>query len=785
MPKKDMKKIPSAVERILLERAQAKPFYPPSEKIKTVIVEHFPALGKTAALRFIEWAQKNQGWTISLPTGKTPEHFIKWVTYLLRNWTTKEVRATLEEYEIDPGVRPDMSSFHFVQIDEFYPINSWQHNSFYHYVNKYYIDGFGLDINKALLINCNEIGLAEGERLDDVWPNHIVDLRLRTNPPKNSMEARQKRLLERVDQFATNYEEKIRELGGIGFFLGGIGPDGHIGFNVRGSDHYSTTRLCETNYETQAAAATDLGGIEISRNRLVITIGLQTIIYSPHTTAIIIAAGEAKAEVIKSAIESEKSNKVPASILQELDNAAFYITKGAAKLLKERRHIELERKQNLEYFDQAVLLTDTALQRRKCLSQLSQEDVKAHRSGPLFLKRLDGKLDDVIKELEADYKNRIEQALKPVKNEIFLHTAPHHDDIMLGYLPYQVRLMREQSNEHFFNYLTSGFNAVTNSFMFQQTQNARDFLAQPSFQELIDERYFQPKNPVFRNRDVYQYLDGLAANDSFMMREGEARRFLRCLSELYGEESSDELHSRLDLLTGYFEKQYPGKRDTADVQKLKGMVREWEADVLWGYFGFQAESVIHSRLGFYKGEIFTEEPEMSRDVMPIVETLERVNPTIVTVALDPEGSGPDTHYKVLQAISSALKIYQDKTGNNNIRVWGYRNVWYRYHPAEANLFVPVTMNGMAILQDAFLSAFRSQADASFPSYEYDGPFSGLAKQIHVRQYQYMKTVLGRDYFYQNADSRIRSTRGLVYLRTMNLDEFYQTSRALRETTESL
>ena len=36
-----------------------------------------------------------------------------------------------------------------------------------------------------------------------------------------------------------------------------------------------------TNYETQAAAAGDLGGIEVSRQRLVITIGLGTITCNP------------------------------------------------------------------------------------------------------------------------------------------------------------------------------------------------------------------------------------------------------------------------------------------------------------------------------------------------------------------------------------------------------------------------------------------------------------------------------------------------------------------------
>ena len=70
-----------------------------------------------------------------------------------------------------------------------------------------------------------------------------------------------------MDEFCTEYEAKIREMGGIGFFLGGIGPDGHIAFNVQGSDLYSTTRLCEPNYETRAAAATDLGGIEVARDR--------------------------------------------------------------------------------------------------------------------------------------------------------------------------------------------------------------------------------------------------------------------------------------------------------------------------------------------------------------------------------------------------------------------------------------------------------------------------------------------------------------------------------------
>lgn len=777
--------VDSVVELTVLQKNDMQILYPPTEKIKSIIVNNFPALGKLVALRFIEWAQKNPGWTMSLPTGKTPEHFIKWVTFLLENWKTKKVRPILEEYGIDPAKPPDMKSFHFIQIDEFYPINSTQHNSFFYYVNKFYIKGFGLDPQKALLINPNKIGLKEDHHLDEIWPDHKVDLSLRTRYPQNIIEAKQKKVLESVDQFCTDYEKQIKTLGGIGFFLGGIGPDGHIGFNVKGSDHFSTTRLTPTNYETQAAAASDLGGIEVSRNRLVITIGLQTIVSNPKSTAIIIAAGEAKAKVIKEAIQSEMSNQVPASVLQKLDNSCFYITKGAAKLMNERRFYYLSKGGPISEQDKLQIISDLAILKNKKLTDLDKSDFISVRSGKLLLSQSKKDYKTLTKEAETIYQKQINEAMNVPKNKIIFHTAPHHDDIMLGYLPFLVRLMREGSNTHYFNYLTSGFNAVTNNYMYDEVKNASDFLKNSDFNYLLKENYFDPQNTLFRDRDVYQYLDGVAANNKFDMREGCARRLLRNLVEIFEEDSFDNLEFRIHELLNYFSTQYPGKKDLPYIQQLKGMTREWEADILWGFFGFSSKSVIHSRLGFYKGDVFTEEPTITRDIMPIFENLKKIKPNIVSVAFDPEGSGPDTHYKVLQAVAEALKLYEKESGITDIKVWGYRNVWYRFHPSEANLFIPVTHNTRAILNDAFLNSFGSQAKASFPSYEYDGPFSGLAQKIQVEQYQTMKTLLGRDYFYQNPDSRIRSTRGFVFLKEMDLKEFYAKSFELRESTENV
>ncbi len=99
---------------------------------------------------------------------------------------------------------------------------------------------------------------------------------------------------------------------------------------MRGSDFYSTTRLTYTNFETQATSATDLGGIEISAKKAVMTIGLGTITYNPLVVALIMAAGEAKAAILAKAITGPASIINPASVLQQVKNARIYLTKGAA-----------------------------------------------------------------------------------------------------------------------------------------------------------------------------------------------------------------------------------------------------------------------------------------------------------------------------------------------------------------------------------------------------------------------------------------------------------------------
>src|ERR1700760_1143398 len=53
-----------------------------------------------------------------------------------------------------------------------------------------------------------------------------------------------------LDLECQRYEEKIKAIGGIELFLGGIGPDGHIAFNEPGSSLTSRTRVKTLAYDT-------------------------------------------------------------------------------------------------------------------------------------------------------------------------------------------------------------------------------------------------------------------------------------------------------------------------------------------------------------------------------------------------------------------------------------------------------------------------------------------------------------------------------------------------------
>lgn len=754
------------------------------EKISTLIpyllVDNFPKLGLLTACRFLEWAAANPQGVISLPTGKTPEFFIKWTQYLLENWDSKKGKEVREKYGLGSTKKPVLSDLTFVQIDEFYPISSKQQNSFYDYVNKFYIQGFGLSKEKAILINSDDIPLAYGLHFSQVFPDLKVDLSLRFRDPKTDLEKIQQQSIYMIDQWCGEYEQRIRDAGGIGFFLGGIGPDGHIAFNTRGSHIFSVTRLTETNFETQAVAAGDLGGIEISSNRLVITIGLDTIVYNPEAVGIIIAAGEAKAGIVKDSLETKLNNVYPATVLQKLKNGRFYLTKGASVKLTDSMDSYYEKGEwTWEKTERSVI--DLCRKIKKYGHRIKIEDLKADR----YTRLIPGLSEDTVNQVMKSIEAKLSKGLEQEHDQVLLHTGPHHDDISLGILPHITNQLHEPSNEAHFSVLTSGFTAVTNSFVIDTLQHTKKLLDEDNIQMVNYEDFFQVGYSLKTDKDVYHFLTNVASENAEARKRGLCHRVVRALVIVYEVKNKTQLRETINDVISILKNSYDGEKNPAKIQKLKGMIREFEEELVWAHFGVQVKNVHHLRLGFYTGDIFTEQPDKTRDVEPIVEMFRKVNPTKISLTLDPEGSGPDTHYKVLQATAEAVKKWSKEKDLSELRIIGYRNVWFKFEPHEANVIVPVSLGDMSVMEDSFSNCYLSQVNASFPSYSHNGKFSTVAKRTWVGQLDDIQLLLGKNYFYLHERAKVRSSHGLIFFRDMNVEEFLATARELEKSIEGM
>ena len=135
----------SVVESVFLARSSRQQIYC-GEHIPSIEVENVYQLGKLVALRFLEWVIANPLGIVALPTGKTPEYFIKSLEFYKSNWSKREVCDELQRYGIPTSVItefPDTSELTFVMLDEFFPISSSHKNSFCHYVSVFYTTVLG------------------------------------------------------------------------------------------------------------------------------------------------------------------------------------------------------------------------------------------------------------------------------------------------------------------------------------------------------------------------------------------------------------------------------------------------------------------------------------------------------------------------------------------------------------------------------------------------------------------------------------------------------------------
>ena len=352
--------------------------------------------------------------------------------------------------------------------------------------------------------------------------------------------------------------------------------------------------------------------------------------------------------------------------------------------------------------------------------------------------------------------------------------------IMLGIMPLTNRQLRHASNDVHFAVMTSGYNSVTNGFLIESMKMALDFIEKNEIQMIHYPDFFEEGYKNKYDKDIYHYLDSVARDSQYEMNRGFCHRLIRCSVVVWGFKNIEELKSKyrevIDILTN----SYDGEKNTADIQRLKGMIREFEEELVWAYNGVQVKNVHHLRLGFYHD---SSSEQMQKDVITILNQFREIKPNIISLVIDPEGSGPDTHYKVLQATAAAIEEWSKECDLSNLKILGYRNVWFKFHPAEANVYIPVSLNAFAVLEKSFAASYLTQVKAEFPNPELDGPFSKVSSNTWIKQLRDIQLILGKDYFYENESPLIRATHGLIFLKEMNVEELLELSREMRSRSE--
>ncbi len=117
-----------------------------------------------------------------------------------------------------------------------------------------------------------------------------------------------------AEKECADYEEKIKSFGGIHLFLGGMGADGHLAFNVPGSALTSKTRMVNLNYDTIVANSRFFDNDLEKVPKQALTVGVQTVMDAKEV--LIVVNGYKKARALQNVVEQGVNHMWTLSALQ-------------------------------------------------------------------------------------------------------------------------------------------------------------------------------------------------------------------------------------------------------------------------------------------------------------------------------------------------------------------------------------------------------------------------------------------------------------------------------------
>lgn len=471
-----------------------------------------------------------------------------------------------------------------------------------------------------------------------------------------------------VQEHCRQYEQHIKELGGLDVILLGIGRMGNIATNEPGSSLTSASRLILIDETSREEMKMSFGSQE-SVPPCSITMGVSTIL-SAHKI-FLTAWGEEKAEIIKKTVEGKVSDAIPASFLQTHNDAHVVIDLSAAAKLTRIQHPWLVA--SCKWTDKLVrsALVWLCQITGKPLLKLTNKDYNENGLSELLALygsaynaniKIFNDLQHTITgwpggKPDADDTYRPERA-NPFPKRVIVF-SPHPDDDVIS-MGGTLRRLVQQGHDVHVAYETSG-------------------------------------NIAVGDEEVVRFM-----------------HFINGFNQLFANEQDEVIKSKYKEIKEFLKNKKEGDIDSQDIRTIKGLIRRGEARTASTFNQIPLDHVHFLDLPFYESGKIEKLPMSEADVNIVRELITKVKPHQIYVAgdlADPHG----THRKCTDAVLAAIDLEKEAEAEwlKDCRVWMYRGAWAEWEIENIEMCVPISPEELRAKRNSILKHQSQMESAPF------------------------------------------------------------------------
>ena len=471
-----------------------------------------------------------------------------------------------------------------------------------------------------------------------------------------------------VQEHCRQYEQHIKEQGGLDVILLGIGRMGNIATNEPGSSITSASRLILIDETAREEMKMSFGSQE-TVPPCSITMGVSTILSARRI--FLTAWGEEKADIIKKTVEGKVSDTVPASFLQTHNDAHVVIDLSAAAKLTRIQH---------PWLVASCRWTD-----------------KLVRSALVWLCQVTGK--PILKLTNKDYnENGLSELLA-------LYGSAYNANIKIF-----------NDLQHTITGWPGGKPDADDTY---RPERARPFpkrviVFSPHPDDDVISMGGTLRRLVQQGHDVhvaYETSGNIAVGDEEVVR---FMHFINGFNQLFGNEQDEVIKSKYKEIKEFLKHKKEGDIDTQDVRTIKGLIRRGEARTACTFNQIPLDHVHFLDLPFYESGKIEKLPMGEADVNIVRKLISTVQPHQIYVAgdlADPHG----THRKCTDAVLAAIDLEKEAKAAwlKDCRVWMYRGAWAEWEIENIEMCVPISPEELRAKRNSILKHQSQMESAPF------------------------------------------------------------------------